>query len=162
MVMLKAATATAVVLSLALMPACSTPQTGMRTTQCNAGALGNGVVAANGILDPQIAGAFSPIPLDQVQILDPALAKVLMIQSAMKAPTATQTMRVQTRVVNCRDEAIQLDARTHFVSPSGASNEPVSAWNASTFPPARPRVYEETSIGTVMAEKFLIEIREGE
>ncbi len=47
------------------------PPTGMRTTSCNASALGNGAVPANGVLDSQIPGSFTPIPLDQIQILDP-------------------------------------------------------------------------------------------
>jgi hypothetical protein len=155
-----ASLASAAIVALA---ACSSaPQTGMRTTQCSAAALGSGVVPANGILDPQVPGSFSPIPLDQVQILDPQLARNLMVQSAMKGPTATGTLGVQARFVNCQDKPVQLDARTHFISPAGGSKEPVTAWKRVYVPARGLGVYEDASAGTVQAEKFLIEVREGE
>lgn len=155
----KAAVLAAAALAGVFASACSTPQTGMRTTACNAGNMGNGVVPANGVLDSQIPGAFSPIPLDQIQILEPNLAKQVAIQSAAAGRTVTKTVQVQARVVNCTDAPIQLEARTHFFAPTGASNEPISAWKRIYVPQRGLGVYEEFSMGTVMADKFLIEMR---
>jgi len=156
----KAAVLVSAALGLALTSACgSAPTTGMRTTSCNASALGNGSVPANGVLDSQIPGAFTPIPLDQIQILDPSLVPYVMIQSAGSARTATQTMHVVARMVNCTNEPMQLEARTHFIAPSGASAEPVSAWKRIYVPQRGLGVYEEYSMGTIMADRFLIELR---
>ena len=156
----KAAAVLSAALGLALTSACGTaPTTGMRTTVCNASALGNGSVPANGVLDSQIPGSFSPIPLDQIQILEPNLIKQVMVQSAGAGRTATQTMHVQARMVNCTDAPIQVEARTHFIAASGASNEPISAWKRIYIPQRGLGVYEEFSLGTIMADKFLIEMR---
>lgn len=160
MALLKAAILTTAAAGLALTSACgTTPQTGMRTTSCNASVLGNGSVPANGVLDAQIPGSFTPIPLDQIQILDPTLVPQVMIQSAGSARTTTQTMHVMARMVNCTDQPIQVEARTHFIAASGASNEPISAWKRIYIPQRALGVYEEFSMGTVMADKFLIEMR---
>jgi len=153
MAVFKAAAVLTAALGLALTSACGTaPTTGMRTTSCNAGALGSGVVSANGVLDSQI-------PLDQIQILEPNLTQQVMIQWAGSTRTATRTMQVQARMVNCTDTPIQVEARTHFIAASGASNEPISAWKRVYIPQRGLGVYEEFSLGTVMADKFLIEMR---
>lgn len=156
----KAAVLVSATLGLALTSACaSAPQTGMRTTSCNASALGNGSVPANGVLDSQIPGSFSPIPLDQIQILDPTLIPQVIIQSAGAGRSATQTLMVQARMVNCTDAPIAVEARTHFIAPSGASNEPISAWKRIDIPQRGLGVYAESSMGTTQADKFLIELR---
>lgn len=155
----KAAVLVSAALGLSLASACSTPQTGMRTTSCNASALGNGAVPANGVLDSQIPGSFTPIPLDQIQILDPTLIPQVMVQSAGAGRTATNTLQVQARMVNCTDATIAVEARTHFIAPSGASNEPISAWKRIDIPQRGLGVYAESSMGTTQADKFLVEVR---
>lgn len=160
MAVFKAAVLVSAALGLSLASACGTaPQTGMRTTSCNASALGNGAVPANGVLDAQIPGSFSPIPLDQIQILDPTLVPHVMVQSAGAGRSATQTLQLQARFVNCTNEPIAIEARTHFIAPSGASNEPISAWKRVDIPQRGLGVYAESSIGTTQADKFLVEVR---
>lgn len=155
----KAAVLVSATLALALSSACASAPTGMRTTSCNASALGNGTVSANGVLDSQIPGSFTPIPLDQIQILDPTLIPQVMVQSAGAGRTATQTLQVQARFVNCTDATIAVEARTHFIAPSGASNEPISAWKRIDIPQRALGVYAESSMGTTQADKFLVEVR---
>jgi hypothetical protein len=160
MAALKTAATLIAAAGLVLTSACGTsPNTGMRTTSCNAGALGSGAVPANGVIDSQIRGAFTPIPLDQIQILDPQLVPYVMIQSAGSTRTATQTLHVMARMVNCTNEPMQLEARTHFISASGGSAEPISAWKRIYVPQRALGVYEEYSVSTVLADKFLIEMR---
>jgi hypothetical protein len=109
------------------------------------------------VLDSQIPGSFTPIPLDQIQILDPTLIPQVMVQSAGAGRSATQTLQVQARLVNCTDATIAVEARTHFIAPSGASNEPISAWKRIDIPQRGLGVYAESSMGTTQADKFLVE-----
>lgn len=132
----------------------------LRTTACNPAALGSGVVGANGVLAAQVPGSFSPIPLDQVQILDANLAQRLMVQAALAGRSPTQTMHVQARVVNCTSTPMQIEGRTHFISLSGATAEPISAWKRIYIPATGLGVYEENSLTTTQADRYLIELRE--
>lgn len=102
--------------------------------------------------------AMTPIPLDAVQMTNRALAASVAIQSVAARRTATDTVQVTSRFVNCTDKTINMQVRTSFMDASQVPTEPVSAWRTVFVPPRATAVYQENSIGRGAVAHYLIEV----
>lgn len=146
----------------AMLAACATaPAPPGRTTTCDARALEQSTLASNGALTPQLPGTFTPIPLDQVTMLEPGMARWLMVQSVGASRTETNTMQVVTRLVNCTDQTVQVEGRVHFLASDQSATEPVSAWRRVIIPARSIGSYRESSVAVREVSNYLIELRQG-
>lgn len=112
------------------------------------------------LLTPLVKGAFTPVPLETVQFVDPAILRQVMVQTVAAQRTATDTVQVMARLVNCTSTPIQLQARTSFLSAGLGPAEPTSAWRPLFLQPRSTGVYEEKSTSTQVGH-YLIELRQG-
>src|SRR6185295_7855260 len=106
--------------------ACATSAPPGRTTTCDPKALDHARLPAGPTLQAQLPGTFTPIPLNQVTMIDPAMTRWLMVQAVGASHTETGTAKVMTRVVNCTNETVQVEGRTHFLAADQTPTEPVS------------------------------------
>lgn len=100
----------------------------------------------------------TPIPLDAVQFTDAWLAKHVAVQGLYTEKTATDTVQVSARLVNCGDKTLSVSTRVSFLKESQAPAEPVSAWRSIMLAPRATALYQENSISREVAH-YLIEIR---
>jgi hypothetical protein len=115
--------------------------------------------AASGpALAPLVEGAFSPIPLESVQFLDPETARTVAVQAVVVQRTSTGTVRVVGRFVNCSGSPAQLLARTSFLSDGTAPSEPTSAWRRIYLEGRASAVYDEVSTSR-QVRHYLIEAK---
>lgn len=117
------------------------------------------VIVVGPVLMPQTPGAFEPLPLNTVRYVDRSIEKKVKVQSVGVSRTATDTVKVSARFVNCTGDNLQLEARTHFLDQSQAATEKPSNWarfflNAHSF-----ATYDESSIDIARVAYFSIEIR---
>jgi hypothetical protein len=106
----------------------------------------------------RVYGAMSPIPLNAVQFTDHDLAKQLVVQSLRSDRTATSTLQVSARLVNCLDRAQAVNARTSFLGLDDAPAEPDSGWQTVVLQPRSSAVYRQASTATDV-QAFLVELR---
>ncbi len=145
----------------ALLSSCSTPAPPGRVVLCDAKALERGRLPTGPALSAQIPESFTPIPLDQVTFVDADMTRWLMVQSVSAGRSPTQTVEVMTRVVNCSNDPVQIEGRTHFLDIGQRPTEQVSAWRRVMIPPRSIGVYQETSVKTAEVSNYLIELRNG-
>lgn len=147
--------------SLVLLAACATPAPPGRVVTCSQDALDKARLPGGPTLQAQLPGTFTPIPLNQVTMIDPGMTRWLMVQAVGAAPTETNTVEVMTRLVNCTNETVEIEGRTHFLAANQAPTEPVSAWQRIYIPGRSIGVYQEKSISAGRVNSYLIELRQG-
>lgn len=102
--------------------------------------------------------AMTPIPLNAVQFTNKALAENVAIQMVVARRTATDSVQVTSRFVNCTDKTINMQVRTSFMDASLVPTEPVSVWRTVFVQPRATAVYQENSIGRGAVAHYLIEV----
>lgn len=102
----------------------------------------------------------SPIPINSVLWGDAKAASTVALQSLFAGRTATDTVQVTARFVNCSDESVQLRARTSFMDANQAPAEQPTIWKPVFLAPRATGIYTEMSIRTNVAN-YLIEISSG-
>lgn len=102
--------------------------------------------------------AMTPIPLDAVQFTNKALAEEVAIQSVGATRTATSSVQVTSRFVNCKDKPINMQVRISFMDVNQIPTEPASAWRTVIVPPRATAVYQENSIGRGTVAHYVIEV----
>lgn len=117
--------------------------------------------AAQATLAPVVRGAFTPIPLESVQLIDKKLSRKIVAQGVEARRTETDTVEVVARVVNCGKEPLQLQLRTTFLTAGQSPSEPTSSWQRIFVAPKSTGVYTEKSISRDVAH-YLIEVRRGD
>ncbi|MFK8011285.1 MAG: hypothetical protein AB8B80_04540 [Marinicellaceae bacterium] len=113
-----------------------------------------------GELVPSIANTLHPIALSTVSITDTNLLRRVVVQDVKAKRTVADRLNVYTRIVNCTDFPIILEARTQFLDNNQIISEPVTAWKRLYLPARTLGNYQETSIMQPMPDSFLIELRE--
>ena len=103
-------------------------------------------------------GEISPIPLDAVQFLDGSLSKEVVVQSLLATRTATNTVMVTARLVNCTDGPLALGARLNFMDAQDAVAEPQSMWQTLVLQPRSLGVYQESSVSKTV-QHYVVELR---
>ena len=121
----------------------------------------NRPVGASAMIAPVSRGAFTPIPLESVQLIDKSLSRKIVAQGVEARRTETDTVEVVARVVNCGKEPLQLQLRTSFLSATQSPTEPTSSWQRIHVAPKSIGVYTEKSISRDVAH-YLIEVRRGD
>lgn len=121
----------------------------------------NRPVGAAATIAPLSRGAFTPIPLESVQLIDKSLSRRIVAQGVEARRTETDTVEVVARVVNCGKDPLQLQLRTSFLSAGNAPTEPTSSWQRIYLAPKSTGVYTEKSISRDVAH-YLIEVRKGD
>lgn len=121
----------------------------------------NRPTAAPAVIAPLARGAFTPIPLESVQLIDKALSRKIVAQGVEARRTETDTVEIVARVVNCGKDPLQLQLRTTFLSAGQSPTEPVSSWQRIFVAPKSTGVYTEKSISRDVAH-YLIEVRRGD
>lgn len=106
----------------------------------------------------RVYGEMSPIPLDAVQFTDRDLAEQVVVQTLRSERTATNTLRVSARLVNCLDRALAVNARTSFLGADDAPAEPDSSWQTVVLQPRSSAVYRQASLAPDV-QAFLVELR---
>lgn len=153
----------AVALSALAWPASLEAQAPVRPqgrTACNF-SKANRPVPAAAVIAPINRGAFTPIPLETVQIIDKKLRKTVIAQGVEARRTETDTVEVIARILNCTNAPVQLQLRTTFLSAGQSPTEPVSSWQRIHLQPRSTGVYSEKSISASVAH-YLIEVRTGD
>jgi hypothetical protein len=121
----------------------------------------NRPVGAAAVIAPVTRGAFTPIPLESVQLIDKSLSRKIVAQGVEARRTETDTVEVVARVVNCGKDPLQLQLRTSFLSSAQSPTEPTSSWQRIYVAPKSTGVYTEKSISRDVAH-YLIEVRRGD
>jgi hypothetical protein len=101
------------------------------------------------------------LPLDTVSITDIGITNKVQVQDVLATRTATGTVQVAARLVNCTDFPLQVEGRTHFLNEAQMDAEPVTAWTRVFLPPRAVSTYSERSAQVDEVVHYLIEIREG-
>jgi hypothetical protein len=101
------------------------------------------------------------VAVNTVAITDAQLTGRVMIQSTNARRQPTGTVEVWTRLFNCSDAALQLEARTHFLDASQGPTEPVTAWTRVFLPARSYAVYTESSTDIDLVRHYYVEVREG-
>ncbi|OAN53698.1 hypothetical protein A6A04_13925 [Paramagnetospirillum marisnigri] len=109
---------------------------------------------------PDEKSPLKEMPLNSVNITDPAIINKLYVRSISARRTATGTVEVMAQVVNCTDFPLNAEARTQFTDASGAPAEIVSAWQRVHLSPRTIGNYRELSLGDKTVDGYLIEMRE--
>jgi hypothetical protein len=115
--------------------------------------------ASGPALVAEIPRAMTPVPLNALQVIDPDIARKLVVQSVDARRTEMNTVQVSARILNCTDKPLHILARTQFMDGTQVSTEPASAWRLLIVEPHGFTVYDERSIGTTSTAAFLIEAR---
>ncbi len=110
---------------------------------------------------PVAPSPVTEMPLNSVNITDVAITNKIMIQSANARRNPAGTVEVWTRLVNCTDYPLQIEARTHFLDEGRAPIEKASAWNRVFLPPRTYGVYNESSTDVQKVRYYYVEVREG-
>jgi len=110
---------------------------------------------------PAVAGAMSPMPLNSVNITDYKLTNKIMVQAASARRTPTGTVEVWSRLTNCTDFPLQVEARTQFFDTQQAPSENPTAWKRLYLSPKTFNTYTSSSVNTTGVDYYLIELREG-
>ena len=121
----------------------------------------NRPVPASAVIAPINRGAFTPIPLETVQIIDKKLRRTVIAQGVEARRTETDTVEVLARILNCTNAPVQLQLRTTFLSVGQSPTEPVSSWQRIYLQPRSTGVYSEKSISRDVGH-YLIEVRTGD
>jgi hypothetical protein len=121
----------------------------------------NRAPATQAAVTPLVRGAFTPIPLETVQLIDKSLSRKIVAQGVEARRTETDTVEVVARVVNCGKDPLQLQFRTTFLSAGLSPTEPTSSWQRTFVAPKSMGVYTEKSISRDVAH-YLIEVRRGD
>ena len=129
------------------------------TTKCSSWNASHHQPSHDTSLVSEAQGAFTPIPLESVRMLDTHTAKTVMVQSLQARRTGTDTVEVVARVFNCSAEPQNVVARTHFMDATQFESEPASAWTRVMLPAHALSVYSERSIGTASVGTFVIEMQ---
>lgn len=108
-----------------------------------------------------IPRAMTQIDLNAVQFIDRRLTRDVLVEALFARRTATDTLEVTARLVNCTDVPIQIDARSSFLDAAQAPSEPTSAWSRVFLPPRATGIYRETSISRDDVQYYLIELSGG-
>jgi hypothetical protein len=105
----------------------------------------------------------TPVPLmvDTVSITDIGITNKVQVQDVFATRTATGTVRVAARLVNCTDFPLQVEGRTHFLTEARMDAEPATAWTRIFLPARAVGSYSARSIEVNEIAHYLIEIREG-
>ena len=97
------------------------------------------------------------IPLDALQFTDATIASSVAVQAIRATRSATDTVNVTARIVNCTDKPINVRARTSFMDKNQVPTEPVSAWKILFLSPKATTVYQELST-TDNVSHYLVEL----
>lgn len=97
------------------------------------------------------------IPLDALQFTDGSVASSVAVQTVRATRSATDTVHVTARVVNCTDNPISVRARTSFMDEKQIPTEPTSAWKILFLSPRATAVYQEFSTSTQVTY-YLVEL----
>lgn len=149
--------------TVALLASCATPQSGVRPQSvpaCDYKALERGSRAEGPAIVALAYDSVSRIPLNAVSMGDDGIYKSIIIQSLNSERSATGTVKVMARFMNCTESPLQVRMRTSFLrgpAESAMPSEPVSAWRTVFFQPRSLTVYEELSMSREV-DYFLIEV----
>ena len=111
---------------------------------------------------PRVPGSMTPMPLNAVNIIDPAIINKVMVQAVQARRNETGAALVWARVVNCIDFPLQVELRTHFLDEGQAPAEDASAWQRLQLPPKSMGTYRESSVSIDgRAAYYYVEMREG-
>jgi hypothetical protein len=154
---------TALVLGAVLSPAPAVAQAPVRPQvqlKCDF-SKANRPAASQALIAPLSQGAFTPIPLETVQLIDKTLSRKIVAQGVEARRTETDTVEVVARLVNCGKDPLQLQLRTSFLSAGRSPTEPTSSWQRIYVAPKSTGIYTEKSISRDVAH-YLIEVRRGD
>jgi hypothetical protein len=104
-------------------------------------------------------GRIEPLPLNSILYNQPSLTRKVVVQSLHANTTATGTLQVQARLVNCTRQQRILGIRTHFMNEDERPVENPSAWQQLFLPPGGLNDYSEMSM-TSQPGAYLLEIRD--
>lgn len=102
--------------------------------------------------------AMTPIPLNAVQFTGQTLAREVVVQQLSARRTATQTIQVTGRLVNCTDRPIVVSSRLHFMDAKQVPVEDTSTWQRIVMAPRAMAQWQALSM-SAQAEHYVVELR---
>lgn len=102
--------------------------------------------------------AMSPIPVNAVQFTSQTLAREVVVQQLSARRTATQTVQVTGRLVNCTDRPIVIGSRLHFMDAKQVPVEDTSVWQRIVMAPRAMAHWQAQSM-SAQAEHYVVELR---
>lgn len=113
------------------------------------------------LVGQQYGMQMSPLPLNSVQFDSHATASRLSVQKIFASRTATDTVEVTARLVNCSDYPVVLRVRTNFLRANETPAEPTSAWRDVYLSPRAITSYTEFSVARDV-NSYIVEIAAGQ
>lgn len=113
------------------------------------------------VLVPQTPGSIADIPLNAVNVTDPAISNKILVQATNAERLQSGQVQARARLVNCTDYALQVEGRTHFLNGRQAPAEPPTAWQRVYLAPHTIASYQAKSTGGGDVRTYYIELREG-
>ena len=111
-------------------------------------------------LIPPAPGIFSEMPLNHANVLDKGITNKILVQSTGARREANGIIDIQTRLLNCTDHVLQVEARAQFFDELQRESEAPSAWGRLTIPGHSFATHSTRSTND-RARAYLVEIREG-
>ena len=148
-------------LSFALLAICAAVQPAQarenRVVTCKTG-VARAAYGSGPVLVANVPGSMTPIDLNAVQMTDKALTRAMVVEGLWAQRTATETLMVTARFVNCTDKPLVVRARSSFMDSNQIPTEPVSVWRTVLLPPRATGTYQERSIAGSNVAAYLIEL----
>lgn len=108
---------------------------------------------------PMVPGTMQEVPLNAVAFTDRRITDRVLVQSLSASRNDAGRVQVTTRMVNCTDTPIQVEARTQFMDSGQAPTEPVSVWKRVFLSPRAFAIYQESSMDAQKVALYLVELK---
>lgn len=113
-------------------------------------------------LVPLVPGSAEVMPLNSVNLMDKSITNKILVQQTTARREEDGEVSVQTRLINCTDFPLQLEARTHFLDQTGMDAESVTAWTRLYSEPHGLTSYATRSTAGSVVNSYLVEVRESQ
>ena len=146
------------IVSVAVLPNAPVEARENRPLKCRIGAARRAQAPSGPALVANVPRAMTPVSLDAVQMNDRVWTKVI-VEGLFARRTATDTLEVTARLVNCTKEPLAVEVRSSFLDAAQAPAEPTSVWRIVHIAPLAMATYQERSVATNNVAHYLIELR---
>jgi hypothetical protein len=130
---------------------------------CNFSALDNKVTVASETQTASTNPTPSALQVSQlVRIIDRDISRKISVRKGGASLTSTSNLNIWTRLLNCTDFPLQLEARVQFLNQSHDPIDDVSAWSRIYLPARSVNNYSEKSVKQAHSiGGYIVEVREG-
>jgi hypothetical protein len=153
---------TFLLLQCLMMQSCGLERLGSNEVlECDFSAIDDAQKGQGPALVADITQSMTSIPLNAVLFTDESIVDEVLVQGLFARRTATDSIEVITRIVNCTDEPVLLQARSLFMDNKQLPTEGSSVWQNVFLSPHGTGAFQAISLGTAEVAYYLVELRRG-